>query len=99
VNRVKATGEIDINAVIKKSKEILSSQIDDETVMMDIEKGEYYGINQVGTRIWVLLERPHTIKQLCDTLMEEFEVGEEECFGDVREFVGRLAEKKMVIFE
>ena len=96
---MKANGEIDINAVIKKNQVILSNQIDNETVMMDIEKGEYYGINQVGTRIWSLLEHPHTIEQLCETLLEEFEVTEEECFQDVREFVARLAEKKMIIFE
>jgi hypothetical protein len=87
---------IDINAKIVRNEEIVSTGMDNETVMMSIEMGEYYGINPVGSRIWELLARPRTAAGICDMLMEEYDVPEEECRQDVLEFLGQLFEKKLV---
>jgi len=71
--------------------------MDNETVMMSIENGEYYGINSVGSRIWELLDQPRSILELTDLLLEEFDVPENECQQDVMEFVEKLVEKKLLI--
>lgn len=87
---------IDINSKIVRDNEIISSDMDEETVMMSIESGEYYGINPVGSRIWALLEQPHSVSEICDTLREEYDVKPAECQQDVLEFVNKLLEKKLV---
>ncbi len=87
---------IDINARIARNEEIVSSDMDDEIVMMSIEQGEYYGINAVGSRIWELLEQPRTAAGLCDILLEEYDVPAEECRRDVLAFIEQLFEKKLV---
>lgn len=87
---------IDINAKIARNEEIVSSDMDDEIVMMSIEQGEYYGINAVGSRIWELLEQPRTAAGLCDILLEEYDVPAEECRRDVLAFIEQLFEKKLV---
>ena len=88
--------EIDPNAIITKNRSILASQIDTETVMMDVENGLYYGMNQVGSRIWALLDTPHTLFQLEAILFSEFDVAQGECLRDIQEFVSQLIEKKLV---
>ena len=88
--------KIDPTALITKTRSILASQIDNETVMMDTENGEYYGMNQVGSRIWELLDTPQTLSQLQTTLLLEFEITEKECLNDIELFVGQLLEKRMV---
>jgi hypothetical protein len=70
--------------------------MDDETVMMSIEQGEYYGINPVGSRIWELLVQPRTVPALIDILMQEYNAPLEECQQDVLEFLNKLLEKKLV---
>jgi hypothetical protein len=87
---------IDLNAAIVRNQEIVSSGIDNDTVMMSIEMGEYYGTNPVGSRIWELLEQSRTPAGICDILMEEYNVPAEECRRDVLEFIGQLFEKKLV---
>ncbi len=87
---------IDINAKIVRNEEIVSSSMDNDTVMMSIELGQYYGINPVGGRIWELLAQPRTAAVVCDMLMEEYNVPAEECRRDVLEFLGQLFEKKLV---
>ena len=94
-----ATGKtIDVNAKIVRNEEIVFSGMDDETVMMSIEMGEYYGINPIGSRIWELLAEPLTTAGICDLLMEEYEVPAEECRRDVLEFIRQLFDKKLVKF-
>jgi hypothetical protein len=87
---------IDFDTAIEKKQDIISSGMDDETVMMSIENGEYYGLNPVGGRIWELLDRPRTAAGICDILVEEYDVPVEECQREVKEFVEKLLEKKLV---
>lgn len=87
---------IDFDTTIEKKQDIISSVMDDETVMMSIENSEYYGLNPVGSRIWELLDQPRTVAGICDILVEEYDVPAEECQREVKEFVEKLLEKKLV---
>lgn len=64
---------------------------------MSIETGEYYGLNPVASRIWELLETPHTFNQLIDKLMQEFDIDEASCQRDVEAFLKQMMEKKLVV--
>ena len=77
--------------VIARSPEILEAELDGETVMMSIEQGEYYGLDQVGTSIWSLLAEPRSVAELCAALVEEYEVDPEICQRDVIAFLEQLA--------
>lgn len=74
---------------IRNSKTI-SGRLHDELVMMDLEQGKYFSLNPVATRIWDLLEKPSDLKELCKALMEEYEVGGEQCLAEVREHLSEL---------
>lgn len=90
---------INSDTKIMRNSDIISSEMDEETVMMNIEQGEYYGVNPVGSRIWELLETPWTFGSLCAQLRKEFDVSEEECKRDVGEFVNVMREKNLVLLD
>ncbi len=48
--------EINSDSVIKRNEEIISSEIDGETVMMDLSFEHDFGLENIGTRIWQLLK-------------------------------------------
>ena len=75
---------------------ILSSTIDDEVVMMSSEKGMYYNLNPIGSRIWELLETPQTIESLCAQLMDEYYVDEATCKQETEEFIQSLSERGLI---
>lgn len=79
-----------------QNMDIFSSEMDEEAVMMNLEKGEYYGINTVGSCIWKMLETPNTIITLCDQLRKQYAVPEQECRRDVTAFVTELLENNLV---
>jgi Coenzyme PQQ synthesis protein D (PqqD) len=82
--------------MFSKSTQILSSTIDDEVVMMSSEKGMYYNLNPIGSRIWELLETPQTIESLCAQLMDEYDVDEATCKQETEEFIQSLAERGLI---
>ncbi len=83
--------------LLQRQPDMVFSHIDDEVVMMSIETGEYYGLNPVASRIWELLETPHTFNQLIDKLMQEFDIDEASCQRDVEAFLKQMMEKKLVV--
>ena len=83
--------------LLQRHPDMVFSHIDDEVVMMSIETGEYYGLNPVASRIWELLEKPHTFKQLIDLMTNEFDIDETTCQKDMCTFLKQLIEKKLVV--
>lgn len=58
-----------------------------ETVMLNADRGIYYGLNAVASRIWELLENPKSLGQLCQEISAEFETDSQTCQTDVMKFV------------
>lgn len=87
-----------INENIKfvRKKELLSSRMDNEIVMMHPESGKYFALNPVASRIWELLEEPNSINDLVEKLLREFDVTQEVCKTEVTVFVGEIIEKKLI---
>ena len=82
--------------VIARRDGPLTAAVDDDLVMFDAERGEYFGLDRVGRRIWELLETPRSVGELCTTLMAEFEVTAETCRADVGTFIERLHDAELV---
>jgi ubiquitin-protein ligase len=73
-----------------RNSQTLSGRLSDELVMMDINKGKYFSLNKVATRIWDLLEKPHDMEELCEKLKQEYEVDREQCRREVKEHLDEM---------
>jgi len=81
---------------VRRIDNVLDTEIDDQTVMMDIEKGSYLGLNRTGSRIWSLLAEAIAISELCDRLTAEFDVSREQCEQQVMDFLGSLLDRGLL---
>ncbi len=82
--------------VVVRSSEPVDAEVDGSVVMMSLERGKYYGLDAVATRIWQLLATPSTVTALCGALCEEFDVDPETCERDVLTFLERLAGEGLI---
>lgn len=82
--------------VIVRSPDQVSGDLDGKVVLLSIENGEYYNMNEVGSRIWALLEQPMPIGALIDRLLEEFEVDRATCERDATAFLEQLRKDKLL---
>lgn len=74
----------------------VSTKLEDETVILHLKDGIYFGLNQVGTRIWNLLEVYRTVGEIRDILLEEYEVELAQCEGDLLELLKELHAKGLI---
>ena len=91
--------EILPDTVLHRNSEIISTEIDGETVMMDAEFENYFGMAAVATRIWNFLEKEISFDELCTKLMKEFEVEEQQCRNEVLKFLAQLHDKDLLVIE
>lgn len=83
-------GNVEIENIISKNPEIDATDLDGEVVMMNMEKGQYFMMNDVGSRIWEIIEEPIKVSEIINALLSEFEVEREECENTVMEFLNDL---------
>lgn len=81
---------------LTRNPDIVSSEIDGETVMMDIDFKRYFGMTEIGTRVWQLLESQITFEHLCVKLTEEFDVSQQRCAEDMLPFLQNLEKNQML---
>ncbi len=83
-------------SVIERTHGLLASELDDEIVMLNVQRGNYYGLSGVAKRVWELLDAPKSIHQICLSLESEFEVAHDQCVKDVVVFVNKMISENMV---
>ncbi len=76
--------------------EVLSSEFDNEAVMLDLRTGVYYGLEGAGARIWQLLQRGVTLAALEEAIQSEYAVEPARCREDVAELVGELLRRDLI---
>ena len=76
--------------------QVMAREVGDETVILDLASGTYYGLDPVGARIWQLMSEGQTLTQVCEFMLAEYEVTREDIERDVFALVQTLLERKLV---
>jgi hypothetical protein len=79
------------------SPRALCRVIHDEAVALDLDAGQYYGLNAVATRVWQLLGEGHSVSAINAKLLEEFDVEHGVLRADIDSFIGDLEARGLVI--
>ena len=86
----------DLDTVIVSSDNQVSSVLDDEEVILNLENGMYYGLNPVGARVWHLIQEPRTVAEICDALLDEFDAERQRVHQDVVALLNDLHEEQLI---
>ena len=76
--------------------QVMAREVGDETVILDLGNGTYYGLDPVGARIWQLMAEGQTLTQVCELMLADFEVTREVIEHDVLALVQTLMERQLV---
>jgi len=69
---------------------VLFRELDGESVILSLESEAYFGLDDVGTRIWLQLTTQPTIQDAYDALLNEYEVEPDVLQTDVSKLVTEL---------
>ena len=81
---------IELETTIERNEGILVAEVEDEVIMLHIDEGMYYGLDDIGSHIWTLLEEPLTVRALCERLQERYAITVEQCLEDLLPFLNEL---------
>ena len=79
------------------SEQVLFQEVSDEIVLLDLSSEKYFGLDEVGTRVWVLLNEGKSERQILELLVDEYEVDRETLEKDVAELLGQLIDAGLII--
>ena len=82
---------MNLNQNITLSPDVISQEVSGETVLLDLGSENYFGLDEVGTRIWQLIEQSGNLQVIFDTMLEEYEVSPDQLLEDLGELVNQLS--------
>ena len=90
---------LDLNQTITLSPDVISQEVSGETVLLDLDSEHYFGLDEVGTRIWQLARETDDLKAIYDTLLAEYDVAENRLKQDLDVLLGEIAGLGLITLE
>jgi hypothetical protein len=78
------------------ARHVVSAVHGTRTVLLDPRRGRYYGLDEVGGRVWALATDRLSISEIVERLADEYEVDRDRLESDVRSLVDDLQSKRLL---
>ena len=88
---------IDGQSVFQGRDRVMMQQVEGELVLLDIDSGEYFALNEVGGRIWELCDGSRSVGAVAEVICAEYEVASETAAHDACELLEELLEVGLVV--
>ncbi len=75
---------------------VLFRDLEGEAVLLELDSGRYFGLNETGTRIWLLLQEHGSVEQVLRAMLEEFDVAEDILRSELLSFLDTLSSQKLL---
>ena len=76
--------------------DVLHQQLGEETVLLHLGTEQYYGLDEVGSRVWQLLREHRTLDPIVAALLREYEVDETTLRDDLERLLDELADLGLI---
>jgi hypothetical protein len=76
--------------------QVMARQVGEETVILDLASGTYFGLDPVGGRIWQSMSEGRTLAEVCAAMLAEYEVTPEDIERDVLRLAEELRAKQLI---
>lgn len=87
---------MNLDQTITISTAVTSREISGETVLLDMASERYFGLDEIGTRVWQVLAKTRSPGAAFDALLEEYDVEPERLEHDLVELLERLADAGLI---
>ncbi|MGE5154677.1 MAG: PqqD family protein [Bdellovibrio bacteriovorus] len=88
--------EASLAAQVTTSPDVLFQEVGGEALLLDLKGETYFGLDEVGTRIWQLLQDQSSLRSVYETLLGEYQVKPERLESDLLQHLGELAAAGLV---
>lgn len=82
---------------LRRQEGILAQEAQGQTVLLRLEDGGYYALDEVGAMIWDLCDGARAVADIVAALCEEFDAPEATVTTDVLEFIADLRRERLLV--
>jgi hypothetical protein len=86
----------DLHSAVQIAPGVLFSELEREAVLLNVTTGKYFGLNEVGTRVWVLLAQHKQLAPVHHALVAEYAVSADQAQRDLVKLVDELTAQGLV---
>jgi len=76
---------------------VVAATLDNETVLLDVESGLYFGLDEIGSLIWSMLANPTDEAAIVTAITSQYDANPVQVDSDVRSFIDTLAAKNLLV--
>ena len=82
--------ELGADVRLVRAPDALASEVDGEVVMMSVQRGEYFSLTGVASRLWEMIAEPRSIGELTAAISAEYDVPADQCHPDIAAFASDM---------
>lgn len=75
---------------------LTAADLGGEAVVLDPNSGRYYGLNELGARIFDLARKPRSVGHIKETLLQEYDVEEAKLKNDLLAFLHEMEQRQLI---
>jgi hypothetical protein len=83
--------------ILKHKEDVIAQPVAGEVVLFDLASGNYYSLNELGARIWELLDGKRALMDVADQLTSEYDAPAEEIARDLRALVEDMLRNGLLV--
>jgi hypothetical protein len=87
---------MNLHQTVTISDQVISQEVSGETVLLDLNRESYFGLDEVGTRVWQLINEDGHLPAILATMLQEFEVEELTLKNDIADLLAKLEAQGLV---
>ena len=87
---------ISLNSRVQIQDGVLFQELQGEAVLLNLKTGVYLGLNQIGTRIWQLLQEDGALSRVLEVMLQEYDVTQETLAQDLLNLVGQMEKQGLL---
>lgn len=84
------------SSVCRNDSETVSTDFEDAVVLLHINNGQYYSLDEISTYIWEKIASPITIEDLVIDICNRYDCTKEQCLADIIQFLEQLSERGLL---
>jgi hypothetical protein len=79
--------------------DVVSQQLGDEVVLLNLKTGVYWGLNKTGAAFWQEIEKDGDVQRVLAALQERYDASEPQIAQAVRELVAQLLKEGLLVVD
>ena len=87
----------DASSVYGRRDRVMVQQVEGSAVLLDIDSGEYFTLNEVGGRVWDLCDGSRSVSSIAEALSAEYDVDSSTALQDTGDLLRSLAGSGLVV--